>query len=214
MKHIGPNSSKPVNSCDSGADAGNPRTKTRSTGRGRLSMRIGAAAASVALLAGASACGFDAQTLQPYQPSDGVDVNVGVGAGGQPNAGTVKVRGLMILARTSTSGFLSATLNSGNGDELTKVSGSLLKADLTNGAALTVKMTGGSVSIAPNRPTVLVEQPAINISGSGLPMGQSARLTLTFAKAGSQQVEVPIVDGNNRTYKNITPPPATGNNAA
>ncbi|HEY9294314.1 MAG TPA: hypothetical protein VIP98_23780 [Microlunatus sp.] len=208
MKHIGLNSSKP--SVD--APATHRRTPSGNR-RGRLAARIGAAAASVTLLAGMSACGFDVQTLQPYQPSDGVDVNVGNGTNGQPDDSTVKVRGLMILARTPTSGFLSATLNSVGGDELTDVSGNLLKADQTSGAPLKVKMSG-PVAIAPNQPTVLVDRAPINISGSGLPAGQTAEITLTFAKAGSKQVQVPIIDGNNRIYKNVTPSPAPSNGAA
>ncbi|QDP98189.1 hypothetical protein FOE78_21835 [Microlunatus elymi] len=204
MKHIGLNPSK--RNCGRTGLATSPSRSRRS----RVGTRIGAAAASLTLLVGVSACGFDVQTLQHYQPSDGVDVNVGLGAGGQPVASTAKVRGLMILARTPTSGFLSATLNSTAGDELTDVTGNLLKADLSTGAPLTIKMPG-PITVAPGEPTVLVNRAPIEVSGSGLPTGQTARLTLTFEKAGSRQVEVPIIDGNNRTYKNVTPSPAPSN---
>lgn len=166
--------------------------------------RIGAAAASAGLLLALSACGFDVQTLQPYTPSDGVNINVGAGPNGDPIASTVKVRGLMILAKSPTSGFLSATLVAQNDDSLTSVTGNVLKDDGSNGPALTINVSS-PVTVGGSKAVVLVDQSPITVSGSSLPAGQDAKLTLTFSKAGSEQVEVPIVDGNNPIYSTVQP---------
>jgi hypothetical protein len=188
---------------------------SRNTGRrpgvrSSVAARLGAAAASAGLLVGLSACGFDAQTLQPYTPSDGVNVSVG-NPNQQPGERTkvepntaVMVRGLMIVAKTPTSGFLSATLYSDSSDQLTTVGGNVLDPNDDQGPGLTVNLPS-PVSVGPDAPVVLVDQQAITVTADRLPAGQTAMLTLTFAKAGSAQVQVPIVDGLNDTYRTVEP---------
>lgn len=166
--------------------------------------RIGAAAALGILLLALSACGFNVQTLQPYQPSDGVDIYVGAGPNGKPVSSTIKVGGLMIIAKTPTSGFLSATLNAQDDDSLTSVTGNVLKPDGSTGDALTVELAN-PISVGGSEPVILVDQAPITVKAASLPAGLNASLTLTFAKAGSQQVTVPIVDGNNSTYATVQP---------
>lgn len=176
-----------------------PRTATK---RGL----IAAAAASAGLLFTLSACGFDVQTLQPYQPSDGVNVNIAPAPDGQPDAGTVQVRGLMILAKSTTSGFLSASLDAQNNDSLTGITGNVVNTDGSNGPPLTITVSspinvGGS-------PVILVDRAPVTVTGSSLPAGQDAKLTLTFSKAGSETVKVPIIDGNNEIYRTVSPSPS------
>lgn len=178
--------------------------RSSSTRRIGMAGRIAGICASATLVLGLSACGFDAQTLQPYQPADGVDVNVAVGANGNPDAHTIKVRGLMILAKSDTEGFLSATLTAASDDQLTGVTGTTLTPDDSEGAPLTVTLPG-PVSLTAGSPVVLVDHEAITVKADKLRAGLNARLTLTFAQAGSQQVTVPIVDGNNSTYQSVSP---------
>lgn len=166
--------------------------------------RIGAAAASAGLLFALSACGFNVQTLQPYTPSDGVNIDVGP----KPNGlWAIKVRGLMILAKSSTSGFLSATIVAQQDDSLTSVTGNVLKPDGSNGDALTVKIAK-PIKVGPTKPVILVDHSPVTVTGTSLPAGADANLTLTFDKAGSEQVRVPIVDGNNDIYATVSPSPA------
>jgi len=170
---------------------------------------IAAAAAGAGLLFTLSACGFDVQTLQPYDPSDGVNINVAPGPDGQPDAGTVEVRGLMILAKSNTSGFLSATLVAQNNDSLTGVTGNVLNNDGSNGPALTITVSS-PITVGGSSAVVLVDHAPVTVTGSSLPPGQDADLTLTFSKAGSETVKVPIIDGNNEIYRTVQPSaPAT-----
>src|SRR5690606_19523536 len=160
------------------------------------------------LLFGMSACGFDAQTLQPYTPADGVNADIGTGPDGKPVAGTVKVRGLMILRKSNTSGFVSASLSSREPDQLTTVSGTVLEPNGTPGAEITATLTG-PIRITPQGATHLIDQPAIQVKASELPAGQLAELTLTFERSGSHTVQVPIVDGQNATYRTVQPTPGS-----
>ncbi|SDS41668.1 hypothetical protein [Microlunatus soli] len=180
----------------------------RSSATRRVGMvgRIAGICASAGLIFGLSACGFDVQTLQTYQPADGVDVNVAVGKDGKPDAQTIKVRGLMILAKSDTSGFLSATFTTGADDQLTGVTGSTLTANDSEGAALKVDLKA-PVQLTPGEALVLTKQDEIKVTADKLQPGLNANLTLTFANAGSEQVTVPIVDGNNTTYRSVSPSP-------
>lgn len=187
----------------------------RTTGR---AARIGAAVAATGLLVGLSACGFNAQTLQPYTPSDGVNVNVGNASPAsngrtkvEPNS-AVKVRGLMIVAKSATSGFLSATIVSDSPDQLTAVTGNVLRQDGSQGSALTIALPS-PIQLQPNSRVVLVDRQAVTVTGTTVPAGATASLKLTFAKAGSKQVVVPIVDGQNDTYRTVSPSPAPSSSA-
>lgn len=170
---------------------------------------IGAAVAGAGLLFTLSACGFDVQTLQPYTPSDGVNVDVAPGPNGQPDAGTVKVRGLMILAKSNTSGFLSATLVAQNNDSLTGVTGNVLNTDGSTGPALTVTVSN-PIAVGGSSAVELVDRAPVTVTASSLPAGQDADLTLTFSNAGSQTVKVPIIDGNNEIYRTVQPTAPAG----
>ncbi len=179
-------------------------SRTTSTRRIGIIGRLGLAAASAGLLFGISACGFDAQTLQPYTPSDGVNIDVATGPDGKPVAGTIKVRGLMILAKAHNSGFLSASLTAREPDQLTAVSGTVLEPDGAPGPEITATLAG-PVRIGPEAAVILTEQSPIQLKASTLPAGQLANLTLTFERAGTHQVQVPIIDGYNPTYRTVEP---------
>ena len=53
------------------------------------------------------ACGTDAQTLRPYTPAEGVNVDVGDPSDAQS---VVHVRNLLIISKAPGSGVLSASL--------------------------------------------------------------------------------------------------------
>ena len=97
----------------------------RRRGAGVLAAGIG----SVLLLTG---CGFNAQTLQPYTPAEGVNAQVG----------TVKVRNLVLVSDASGKGYVSASLVSSANDTLVKVSGTPTLLNGSAGVPLTV--SGGT----------------------------------------------------------------------
>jgi hypothetical protein len=153
-----------------------------------------------------SACGFEVQTLRSYTPGDGVNIDVGLGPNGQPTEDTVKVRGLLIVAQPDGTAFLSAGLACDGSDELTEITGVALNPDGSAAGELTIEMPG-PIEVADGELVELVEQEPITVSGELTP-GLTAGLTLTFAQAGSKQVQVPIVDGAEPPYASVTPSPA------
>lgn len=172
----------------------------------RAARRLGVAV-SAALLLGSAACGFNAQTLMPYTPAAGVNVNVGTGPNQEPVTSTVQVRGLMVISRTPGEGFLSASLLCGDQDALTSVSGYVVKTDGSQGSALTVTLPE-PVALGNNQLVVLTDRTEIAVASADLMAGGTVSLTLTFSNAGSQQVLAPVVDGNTSGYSSVSPSPA------
>jgi hypothetical protein len=54
---------------------------------------------------------------------------------------------------------------------------------------------------------VLTDGTPITVRSPDLVAGLTARLTLTFAKAGEVTVVVPVMDGNEPVYATISPEP-------
>lgn len=160
---------------------------------------------SAGLLFVVSACGFDAQTLSPYTPGSGVNVNVGGGPNGQPVASTVQVRGLMVISDQAGDGYLGGSLYTENSDSLTAVTGYAVKADGSHGSTITAVLST-PITVANSQLVVLTDQTRITMTSADLAPGLSADLTLTFAHAGSQQVLVPVVDGAIPPYNQIASP--------
>ena len=149
------------------------------------------------------ACGTDAQTLRPYTPAEGVNVDVGDPADAQ---NVVHVRNLLIISKAPGSGILSASLVTDGRDELTGVTGYAIKSDGSEGAPLTVTLSN-TVSIANRAQIVLTDQTPIEVTSADLAAGNTASLTLTFANAGAVTVVVPVVDGTEPQYATISPAP-------
>ena len=154
------------------------------------------------LLLGLGACGTDAQTLKPYTPAEGVNLDVGNPADLE---NVVHVRNLLIISREPGSGILSASLVTDGRDQLTEVTGFAIKADGSQGAPLTVTLTD-TVSIANRAQVVLTDSP-IRVESADLAPGLTASITLTFAKVGEATVIAPVVDGNEDQYRSISPAP-------
>jgi hypothetical protein len=150
-----------------------------------------------------SGCGFDAQTLQPYTPALGMNVDVGP-------AGLVKVRNLLIVSRARGQGFLSASiLATTRPDALVEVSGAAFEKDQTPGAPLESNLST-PLALPAGDLVVLTERPVIRVSSPDLRAGAIARVTLRFERAGEVTLLVPIYRGLDslETISPVPRPPA------
>jgi hypothetical protein len=137
-------------------------------------------------------CGFDAQTLQPYTPAMGVNVDVGP-------ARLVKVRNLLIVSRFPGQGFLSTSiLADERPDALVEVSGFGVGKDQLPGAPLESNLATPLPLPADELVVLTRERPVIRVSSPDLPGGGAARVTLRFERAGEVTLLVPI-------YENVDP---------
>jgi len=160
------------------------------------SVRLGGAVAALCAGLALSGCGFDAQTLQPYTPAQGVNTDVQ----------SVKVRNLVIIANQSGRGRVSASLvATGNADALAAVSGTAHKPDGSQATALTV--TGGNVSLPTNKLVVLTGDgaPTIGVAASDLRPGLTADLTLQFSSGAQTKLTVPVVSAADPHYAAAAP---------
>lgn len=158
---------------------------------------------SLGLLLTAGACGFNAQTLQPYTPSDGVNLDVGEGED------LVKVRNLLLISHEPGKAILSGSLVSGGQDALVGLSGTGLAEGNKDGAALEASVPN-PVALGNNTMVVLTDRAPITVTGPDLKPGHEAKLVLQFSKAGDVKVTVPILDATDSAYKTVSPaPPAS-----
>jgi hypothetical protein len=159
--------------------------------------------AVLGLMLAVGGCGTDAQTLKPYTPAEGVNFDVG---NSYDLDSVVHVRNLLIISKQPGSGVLSASLVTDGRDQLTDITGFAIKSDGSQGAPLRVNLTN-TVSIANRAQIVLTDQTPIGVTSPDLAPGLTASMTLTFANAGEHTVIVPVVDGNEPEYRNISPAP-------
>ncbi len=160
---------------------------------------------ALALLLVTGACGNDAQTLQPYTPGEGINVDVGDPA---DMSKVVHVRNLLIISKAPGQGVISATLVTDDRDELTAISGIPYKIDGSEGAPFTATLPQ-TVSFANRGQIVLTDRPLITVASPDLAPGLSAKLTLRFQNAGEVTLIVPVVDGTEPHYATISPSPET-----
>lgn len=162
----------------------------RRRGAGVLIAGIG----SALLLTG---CGFNAQTLQPYTPAEGVNAQVG----------TVKVRNLVLVSDESGKGYVSASLVSSVNDALVKVSGAPVLLSGAAGAPLTV--SGGTpVALTANTMAVLTEPTAkVEVSSPDLRPGLLASVTLEFSSGSRETIQTPVLSVKNPNYATVSPAP-------
>ena len=158
---------------------------------------------AVGLLLVTAACGTDAQTLQPYTPAEGVNLDVGDPA---DQTKVVHVRNLLIISKAPGQGVLSATIVTDGRDQLTRVTGNAIKVDGTPGAPFTARLAN-TVSFANGAQIVLTDGAPIAVNSPDLAAGLSANVTLQFRNAGEATAVVPVVDGNEPQYATISPAP-------
>jgi hypothetical protein len=145
----------------------------------------------------ATGCGMDQQTLRPYTPAEGINLDVGGERG-------VKVRNLMILSRTEGQGVLSGTLVATDRNQLTAVTGKAIKSDGSDGAPLNASIPA-SITLEPGVLVVLTAGAPISMQSPDLQAGLVAEVTLDFDPAGPATVRVPVVDANEPPYSTVTP---------
>lgn len=171
-------------------------------------LRVAGVAAALGASLVLTGCGFDAQTLQPYTPAQGVNADVLDGP---------LVRNILVIANAAGKGQLSASLLSAKGDTLTSVSGTASKPD--GSPASTLQVTGapasGGVGAAaafapvalPAGELVVLTSPAtpVFVSSADLKPGLDAKLMLTFSSGAQQTITVPVVDAANPIYASVAP---------
>ena len=183
--------------------ANGDRPKSRPTGPVRALRSAVALLAALGLLLVTGACGNDAQTLRPYTPAEGINIDVGDPA---EYRRVVHVRNLLIISKAEGQGVVSATLVTDDRDELTALTGVPIKGDGTEGAPFTANLSQ-TVSFGNGAQIVLTDRPLITVSSPDLVPGQTSNVTLQFKNAGEAKVVVPIVDGNEPQYASISPSP-------
>ena len=142
-----------------------------------------------------ASCGFNVQTVQPYAPAVGVNVNVG-------GAGQVQVRNLAIITDEGGRGLLSATLLADRPDALVAVSG---QADALDGDGAPLQVTVPKpVDVAATGFVVLTDLAPIELTGTGLQPGLTAQLTLSFRDAGSVTIRVPVMSTDLDAFDEVT----------
>ncbi len=146
-------------------------------------------------LVGAS-CGFGAQTLQPYAPADGVNLNAGT-------VQQVEIRNLLIISAERGEGIVSATIFTEQADQLVEVSGTADGLD-GNGTPLTGTLTA-PITVRPQSFVKLTALPPIVVRSDALEAGHTAQLTLRFRNAGRATIRVPVLDADISYYKSIEP---------
>lgn len=149
----------------------------------RLRLPIAAAAAGLLALSGCAA-GQSAQTSQPYNPSEGRNVNIPEDAGfGDPY---LSVRNALVV---SDGGAASITVTLVNNGAETDV---LTEAKIGD---QTAAFLGGPVEIAPGERVAIgggSERIAL-VQDGGVEPGHWTPLTLTFTNAGSTTLDVLVV---------------------
>lgn len=160
---------------------------------------------SLGLLVTTAACGMNVQTLQPYTPGEGVNVDVS-------NSGNaddvVHVRNLAIISREDGAGILTGSLIGSSADAMTEVTGTAIKVDGTNGSAISAEIAQ-PVEVGEETIVVLTSlAPLITMTSADITPGLEAVLTLQFRNAGQTTIRVPVVDGNQPPYTGISATPS------
>lgn len=155
----------------------------------RRRLRTVGAAIAVAASLSLTGCGFNAQTLQTYTPAHGVNVD----------HDALKVRNLLVIADGQGKGVVSASIVSAKDDSLESVSGNAVKADGSDGGALTV--TAAPVELPAGQLVVLTDQsPRLTVTGPELKPGLTARLVLTYGSGQTTDLVVPVMDAEQALY--------------
>jgi hypothetical protein len=158
--------------------------------RGRA-VRTAAAVAVTALLAGCAA-GFEATSVEPYAPSDGI----------MADSGQIRVLNALVVATsTLSSGVISATIvNRGEVDDrLTGITSPDGTVDLTG---------RGDLPAADAVPLGAETDPSATISGLTKLPGETITLRVTFRRADPVTIHTVVVPATG-DYASITPGPTT-----
>ncbi len=153
------------------------------------------AALCVPLALALAGCMTQYQTSQPYTPAEGVN----------QQAGSVKVRNLMVIADATGQGVVSASLVTYADDALTGIAGVPHKSDNSLGSALVVTATGLPLTMPANTLFILTNSPLrVAVTSPDLKPGLLSDVTLTFAKAGQVKLVAPVLSSSDPEFKGIT----------
>jgi hypothetical protein len=168
---------------------------------GRATRALAALLLSFGLVGLAAGCGMNAQLLQPYNPADGTNKDIG-------EDGTLKVRNLVVVSRAKGEGILSATFVSNAAEQLTGATVAPHTLQGTTGPAVPVTIAP-PIELAPGSLVVLTnQQPLLTVSAPDLEAGSAATVVMQFEKAGAVTLECPVVDGTQAPWSTISPSPA------
>lgn len=156
----------------------------------RTASTIVTAALAAVLLTG---CGFGAQTLQPYTPAEGVNLDVG----------TVKVRNLVVVADEDGNGILSGSLVSSSTDALAAVHVTPLGTGNAVGTPLTVTPLRPVVLPAGELAVLTDPSPAFAVAGDGLTPGQTVTLSLVFESGATGQIVSPVLSNTDIAFASV-----------
>ena len=160
------------------------RSLTPVTSRLRLPIVAAALAATALLVLSGCAAGQSAQTSQPYNPSDGRNVNIPADAGFDDPY--MAVRNALVVSDGGAASITVTLVNNG------------LETDVLNEAKIgdqTAVFVGGPVEIAPDQKVAIgggSERIAL-VEAGGVEPGDWTELTLTFANAGSITLDVLVI---------------------
>jgi hypothetical protein len=135
-----------------------------------------------------TACGFNEQTDQVYQPAVGVN----------DRSGNVDILNALIVSGTDGSGTFAGTLvnkNQTEDDALQSLSG----PDVT--------ASRGTVKVAAGQAALLADSGALSLTGDGIVPGKWVELTFVFSSGQSTTMKVPVVEASG-DYADV-PPPST-----
>lgn len=148
-------------------------------------LRPVAVASALVLGLGMAGCA-NYETIEPYQPAAGI----------QTDAPGVKVRNLMVLSEGGSM-QLAGTLIADADDKLEKIAGTALKANSDEAGPLTVASKAIEL---PAVERVNLADENIKVTGDDVKPGGMTKLSLDFAKAGSLELTVPVVDAKSAGF--------------
>ncbi len=137
---------------------------------------------TAALLLSGCAAGFSAQTLQPYQPGEGIS----------SRSGQVYAINTLVVTDGKGNGTVVAALinQKSKQDALMSVA-----ATDTRGSTLKVQaLPRGGISLPYGQSVQLADSGAVRISGTGLEAGMFITLTFAFSQAAPVKIMVPVVN--------------------
>lgn len=138
-----------------------------------LPRRVAPAAVVAALLVAPTACGFNAQTDQQYQPAEGII----------DRSGAVDILDALVVADEDGNGALVATLanDTKQDDALQSVTGSGIEG------------SSGTIPVPAEGVADLTKQGPVAVKGPDVKPGKFVELTLEFRSGQSTTLKVPVV---------------------
>ncbi len=179
---------------------------SRSTRPGRRALRRACAVAAVALIPVLAGCeaGSDAPVLHWHPPTNGASATIKEGTGELAirNAFVLGAAANATLPAGSSAGLFVALVNTGPQDRLIRVS--------APGSASSVPLPAGGVLLERHGSAFLTgPAPKLLLTGltRSLPGGTYIKVRLTFARAGTVSLDVPVIPRSD-SFATFSPAPA------